>query len=69
MQNKIINFDDFVTDSNSELGKQLLLATNINIIIDGPMERDDAQKIFERCLKNTFPLYVVKSGVQYYICH
>lgn len=69
MKNKIIKFDDVVIDSSSELGKQLLHGKNPNITIDGPMERDDAQKEFDLFRKNTFPLYAVKSDLQYYICH
>lgn len=59
-------FELAVIDIQSEEGIKIS-SSGSDLIIQGPLDRASAVRDFTNSYKNTHPLYVIKSGDQYFI--
>jgi len=59
-------FELAVIEIHSEEGKEITMH-NSNLILEGPYDKATAIKDFISSYKYTHPLYVVKSGDQYFL--
>ena len=68
MDEKERDFDRFVIEATSEEGENILSSSS-NLVTEGPLEKTIAIDIYDRIRRGTYPLYIVVSGNQYYLCY